>query len=135
MVIITIEKIIKLGDLGEKYLQINDEIDNLLKEAELLRQEVILQLKASKRLEIFDDSRDVHIKLERKEIEKFISKDFKKAEPAKYEQYRIPSKTFKQAKLKSEDPDTYKKYLSKEVSENLIIERIEKDFSEVLDEL
>ena len=129
-----IEEIIKLGDLGERYLQINDEIDDMIKEAEFLRQEVLTQLKASKRLEIFDDSRDIHIKLERKEIEKFNSPKFKKAEPKVYEEYRVESRRFKQEKLKEEDPETYNKYITKEIAENLIIERIERDYTEVLDE-
>jgi len=53
----------------------------------------------------------------------FNSKAFKKAHPKKYENYRIPSKTFKQKKLKTDEPELYNEFTTEEEVVLISVER------------
>lgn len=122
---VEIEKVIQLG---KKIINLREELSKNQQilsewESEVGRLMGIIDTK-----EIKSEIDEVIIKKDIKEVERFDSPTFKKADPETYAKFQEPSPRFNQKKLKKEKPEIYEEYLVRETVENISIERyISKD--------
>lgn len=113
----------KIIEIGRKVINLRDEIKTnvqILAENEQFVSDLMKDLGKD---EVKNALEEVMVKRNVKKVQSFDSKEFKKAHPKTYEEYRVVSKRFNQKKLKEAKPDLFNKFNRDEEVVSISIER------------